>query len=96
MEWADDVLLVHFKNQGTRIFIWYGGGKYREYLSYLASLVTSYLTSTLFDPAVFITGSTLHTKDSSVTRIMDFVDRGCSRPEVTSCHWGWQSRLKPF
>lgn len=31
MEWADDVLLVHFKNQGTRIFIWQGGGKYREH-----------------------------------------------------------------
>jgi hypothetical protein len=32
MEWADDVILVHFKNQGTRIFIWHGGGKYRGYL----------------------------------------------------------------
>jgi hypothetical protein len=32
--------------------------------------------------AVLITCSTLHPKDSSITRIFDFVDRGCSRPEV--------------
>ncbi|KIM28734.1 hypothetical protein M408DRAFT_68927, partial [Serendipita vermifera MAFF 305830] len=60
MEWADNVILVHFKNQGTRIFIWQGGGKY----------------------PVFITCSTLNPGDSSVTRILDFVDRGCSRPEI--------------
>ncbi|PVF95617.1 hypothetical protein CPB86DRAFT_787858 [Serendipita vermifera] len=60
MEWADDVILVHFQNQGTRIFIWYGGGKY----------------------PVLITCSTLNPRETSITRLFDFVDRGCSRPEV--------------
>ncbi|KAG8755128.1 hypothetical protein FRC14_004325 [Serendipita sp. 396] len=31
---------------------------------------------------VFITCSTKDPKDSSVTRLFDFVDRGCSRPEI--------------
>jgi hypothetical protein len=86
MEWADDVILVHFKNQGTRIFIWQGGGKYRERLPcFVRFCITLGLTSMLLStPAVFITCSTLHPRDSSVTRIMDFVDRGCSRPEVMS------------
>jgi hypothetical protein len=48
MEWADDVILVHFKNQGTRIFIWQGGGKYREcLLCFVPFCITPNLTSTL-------------------------------------------------
>jgi hypothetical protein len=31
MEWADNMLLVHFEDQGTKIFMWYGGGTYREF-----------------------------------------------------------------
>jgi hypothetical protein len=76
MEWADNVLLVHFENQGTRIFIWHGGGTYREFTRGfpLCILDTS--------AAVLITCSTMEPKDSSITRIFDFVDRGCSRPEI--------------
>lgn len=60
MEWSDGVILVHFQNQSTRLFIWHGGGKY----------------------PVLITCTTLNSLDSSMTRVLDFVDRGCSRPEI--------------
>jgi len=40
MEWADNVILVHFRNQGTRIFIWHGGGDYRMYLLNLTHVPT--------------------------------------------------------
>jgi hypothetical protein len=76
MEWADNVLLVHFQNQGTRIFMWHGGGIYREF--------TLDFPLHIFDTssAVLITCNTMDPKDSSITRIFDFVDRGCSRPEI--------------
>jgi hypothetical protein len=76
MEWADNMLLVHFENQGTRIFIWHGGGTYRVFILSFPLHIFDKLS------AVLITCNTMDPKDSSITRIFDFVDRGCSRPEI--------------
>lgn len=41
-----------------------------------------HLSNTFLYPENLIVCSTMNPRESSVTRIRDFIDRGCSRPEV--------------